>query len=173
MKFFYKVLFFGIMLISSKTLGDKSSNKPLLEAFHEYGITKCDDFIVENSPLNQNWYFVIEKHMSDIDEKIKEVSVRQIYGSEGDTIKSDDSYIQTSEACYLHKRRTLTYTGPCSSNINFDYWYVSNKMPDKDYTEYTNKNGLKMFAKEISVGNFKACIHEYSLRQKYDIKQKK
>lgn len=173
MKFFYNILIFWLILTSCQSLADKSSNSSLLEAFHKYGITKCDDFIVENSSLKQNWYFVISEHLNNIDEEIKEVTITQIYGSKNDTIKSEDSYIQTPKACYLNSRHTLTYAGLCSSNINLDFWYVSKEMPDKDYTEYTNTNGIRTFAKEISVGNFKACVQEYSVRKKCDIKQKK
>ena len=32
----------------------------LLKSFHDYGITKCDSFIVENSTLEKNWnYFIV------------------------------------------------------------------------------------------------------------------
>jgi len=170
MRFFYSALMFGCMLISCQSLADESSNHRLLKAFHEYGITKCDDFIIENSSLKKNWYFVISKHEDNIDKKIKEVSVIQIYGSKNDTLKSDDSYIQSSEACYLHSRHTLTFAGSCSSNVNLDHWYVSEEMPDKDYTEYKNQHGVRYFAKEITLGNFKACVHEYTIRKSHNIK---
>lgn len=37
-------------------------------------------------------------------------------------------------------------------------------MPDKDYTTYKNAGGIEMHAKEISMGNFKACVQEGSKR---------
>ena len=92
-----RFLIFGLILTSCQSLADESSNRILLKAFHKYGITKCDDFIIKNSALKKNWYFLITQHEGHIDKQVKEVSVIQIYGSKDDTIKSDDSYIQTSE----------------------------------------------------------------------------
>jgi hypothetical protein len=148
----------------------ESNNDILLKSFHKYGITKCDSFIIENSRLKGAWTFFVEQHTNNIDKEIKEVSIIQVSGSKNDTFKKDDSYIQTPKACYLHKKSTLTFPGSCSSNINFDYWYISNEMLNNDYNEYTNTSGAKLLAKEISVGNFKACIQEYTARYKYDIK---
>jgi len=148
----------------------ESNNDILLKSVHKYGITKCDSFIIENSSLNGDWTFFVVQHANNIDKEIKEVSIIQILGSKNDTWKRDDSYIQTPKACYLHKKSTLTFSGPCSSNINFDHWYLSKEMLNNDYNEYTNTGGSKMLAKEISVGNFKACIQEYDLHLKYDRK---
>lgn len=144
----------------------KSGDQILLDAFHEYGITKCDSFILEKSPLNgkPNWNFFISKHGGGIDGTATEVSVIQIYGSKDDTVKIDYSYIQTNKACFVHSRSTITYPGTCSSNVDGNYWYVTRKMPNKDYVTYTNSGGIEMQAKEISVGNFKACIQETSIR---------
>jgi len=171
--FFYNTLVLGMIFISFQSVADESSNRHLLEAFHKYGITKCDNVILENSSLQENWSYFIEKHKNNIHEEINEVSLIQIYGSKNDTVKIDHSYIQTPEACYIHKRETVTFVGPCSKNIDLNNWYVKSAMPDKDYTEYHNKNGVIMFAKEITVGNFKACIKEYNMRNQYDIKQQK
>ncbi len=170
MRFVYKALMFGFILTSCQSLADESTNSSLLKAFHKYGITKCDDFIIQNSSLKHNWHFFISQHKQDIDKEIKEASVIQIHGTKNDTIKTDDSYIQTPEACYLNARFTLTYSGPCSSSIDLDHWYVSEAMPNNDYTEYKNKYGVSLFAKEITVGNFKACIYEYNRRIRHDIK---
>lgn len=81
-------------------------------------------------------------------------------------MKIDDSYIQTPKSCYLHSRAITTFPGPCDSNVDGNYWYVSNRMPGKDYTTYKNKGGIEMHAKEIQVGNFKACVQESSIRKK-------
>ena len=155
------VLVFTSAIFSSTSFA-KSDNQILLDAFHEYGITKCDSFILDNSPLNdkKNWNVFISKHAENFDDTVKEVSIIQIYGSKGDTVKVDYSYIQTDKSCFVHSRSTITFPGSCSSNVDSNYWYVTEQMPNKDYVTYKNNGGVEMQAKEISVGNFKACIKE-------------
>lgn len=144
----------------------QSDNQRLLNNFHEYGITKCDQFILENSMLTGNWDLFISKHADGIDGPTTEVSIIRIWGVENDTVKVDDSYIQTAKSCYLHRRATTSFSGPCESNVDGNYWYISNQMPGKDYVTYKNRGGVEMQAKEIQVGNFKACIQETNLRIK-------
>ena len=79
----------------------------LLNSFHEYGITKCDSFIAENSGLNGNWNYFINKHSGGIDGPATEVTVTQIYGSKDDTVKTEDTYIQTAKKCFL---RSFSYS---------------------------------------------------------------
>lgn len=153
-------LFFVGLSITSPALAN--DDQSLLKAFHKYGITKCDNFILENSKLKSNWNFFISKHLGGIDGTATEVSITQIFGSKGDTVKTDDSYIQTAKKCFLRQNWTLTAPGACSSSIDGDKWYIATKMPDKDYTKYENAGGIELFAKEISMGNFKACIQEGS-----------
>ena len=136
----------------------------LLNSFHEYGITKCDSFIAENSGLNGNWNYFINKHSGGIDGPATEVTVTQIYGSKDDTVKTEDTYIQTAKKCFLRSTWTLTFPGPCSDSIDGNAWYVATAMPNKDYTTYKNAGGIELHAKEISMGNFKACVQEGSKR---------
>ncbi len=144
----------------------ESDNQILLNSFHKYGIKKCDSFILKNSPLKGNWNYFISKHGGGLDGAATEVSVIQIFGSKGDTVKADYSYIQTEKSCFIHSRTTVTYPGTCESNVDGNYWYISSAMPNKDYTTYKNKGGIEMQAKEINVGNFNACIQETSIRNK-------
>lgn len=144
----------------------ESDDQILLNSFHKYGITKCDKFILENSRLEGNWNLFISKHAGGIDGSATEVSIIRIWGVENDTVKVDDSYIQTPKNCYLHRRATITYPGTCESNVDGNYWYVTDRMPGRDYVTYTNKGGIVMQAKEIQVGNFKACIQETGIRKK-------
>ncbi len=132
----------------------------LLKAFHRYGITKCDKFIKKNSPLKTNWNYFINKISGGMDGPATEVTITRIWGSKGDTVKSDETYIQTAKNCYLRQSWSLTFNGTCTNNVDGDAWYISTAMPDKDYTTYTNRGGVEMHAKEISVGNFKACLQE-------------
>ncbi|WP_133406907.1 hypothetical protein [Parashewanella tropica] len=156
------VISFGISIANPALAnGDQS----LLKSFHEYGISKCDRFILENSKLKSNWNFFIDKHVGGIDGPATEVTVTQIFGSKGDTVKTDATYIQTSKKCFLRKTWTLTFPGACSENIDGNAWYISKKMPNKDYTTYKNAGGIELHAKEISMGNFKACVQEGSLRK--------
>ena len=84
-----------------------SDDEKLLNAFHKYGLTKCDKFILANSKLKGDWNFFISKH-PDID-GVKEASAIQITGSKNDTVKTDDSYIQTPKACFLHSRLVAVF----------------------------------------------------------------
>ena len=164
-----KIARVGLFSLATAMAGNahaESDDQILLNAFHEYGITKCDKFILENSRLEGNWDFFISKHAGGIDGSATEVSLIKIWGVENDTIKVDDSYIQTPKNCYLHRRSTITFPGTCESNVDGNYWYVSNRMPGKDYVTYKNKGGIEMQAKEIQVGNFKACIQETGIRNK-------
>lgn len=150
--------FIGVSLPAS------ANDDKLLNAFHKYGINKCDSFIIKNSKLKSNWTYFIDKHSGGIDGPATEVTITQIFGSKGDTVKTVDSYIQTTKKCFLRTEWTVTNPGDCSSNIDGDKWYISSEMPSKDYTTYKNSGGVEKHAKEISVGNFKACIEEGARR---------
>ncbi|ORT50846.1 hypothetical protein ST37_07870 [Vibrio sp. qd031] len=154
-------LSFGITLANPVLAND---DQTLLKSFHDYGISKCDSFILENSKLKSNWNYFINKHAGGIDGPSTEVTITQIFGSKGDTVKTEDTYIQTAKKCFLRQTWTLTFPGSCSENIDGNAWYVSTKMPNKDYTTYKNAGGLELHAKEISMGNFKACVQEGSIR---------
>ena len=133
------------------------------QSFHKYGITKCDKLILKNSRLKGNWNFFVSKHR-DIDGSNPEASIIQITGTKNDTPKVDDSYLQTQKKCFLTKRSTITAAGSCKENVDGNFWYVSTEMTTKDYTQYKNKGGVELYAKEIEVGNFKACIQEIVVR---------
>lgn len=152
------------MTLTSGIVFAETDDQILLKAFHKYGITKCDKFLIKNSKLDENWNFFISKHADAIDDNVKEASIIQIFGSKNDTVKFDHSYIQSKKGCFVHKRTITTFSGPCSEHVDLNYWYVSTDMPDKDYTTYKNKGGVEMHVKEISVGNFKACIQETGIR---------
>jgi hypothetical protein len=150
------------ILTSGRVLAD--DDQILLGQMHKYGITKCDGLVLKNSKLEDNWNMFTSKHRDDIDKNVKEASVIQVTGPKGDTVKIDVSYIQGPNKCFMTKRSTITFPGSCSENIDMDAWFVSKAMPDKDYTQYENKGGVSMLAKEVTVGNFKACIQEVIIR---------
>ncbi|MCK4874795.1 MAG: hypothetical protein KAR81_05230 [Sulfurimonas sp.] len=163
------LLFIAIIYFAtSSTVFAQSKDEILLGAFHKYGVTACDPFILKNSRLRGNWSFSISKHLEGIDGPSTEVSLVTIYGTKGDTVKIDDSYIQTLKNCFLHSRSTITNLGSCESNIDSNDWNISSEMPNKDYTTYENKYGIEMQAKEITVGDSKVCIKETSVRTRRD-----
>lgn len=163
-----KIKYAATAIVSLSLLASQASfandDQKLLNSFHQYGIKKCDAFILENSKLTGNWNYYINKHAGGIDGDTTEVTLTRIWGSKGDTVKTEDTYIQTAKNCYVRTTWTLTNSGTCSSNIDGDLWYISRAMPDNDYTTYKNAGGIEMHAKEISMGNFKACIQEGSKR---------
>ncbi|KHT63284.1 hypothetical protein RJ45_12845 [Photobacterium gaetbulicola] len=162
MRFSALVVFISTVIFSGHALANDS--QILLKSFHDYGIKKCDTFISQNTTLKGNWNFFINKHAGGIDGPVTEVTVVNIWGSRGDTVKTEDTYIQTPKNCYLRQTWTLTDPGSCSENIDGNHWYVSTKMPNKDYTTYKNSGGIELHAKEIQVGNFKVCVQEGSKR---------
>ena len=40
----------------------ESDDDILLKAFHKYGITKCDTFILKNAKLKANWDLLAKSH---------------------------------------------------------------------------------------------------------------
>jgi hypothetical protein len=161
-KVFFTALYCTVVF-SNQVVAD--DHQILLEEFHKYGIKNCDNFIWKNSPLKSNWNFFVDKNAGGIDGPATEVTMTQIFGTKGDTVKVVDTYIQTTKQCFLRSSWTLTNPGPCSEHIDGNSWYVSTEMPNKDYTTYKNSGGVEVQAKEISVGNFKACIQEGFLRK--------
>lgn len=128
-------------------------------------MTKCDKFILKNANLmnKPNWSLDIERPNSHIGKGYSLVTLILTYGHKGDTLKRDFTFVETPKRCILTERATITFNGPCSENINGDYWYISSQMPKLDYTAYTNKGHAPMLAKEVNMGNFKLCIQEMRL----------
>lgn len=157
------VSFFVIGLICNIQIF-ANDDQILLNAFHKYGITKCDSFILKNSKLKENWTYFISKHNKQIDKKINNASIVEIFGTKNDSVRLDHDYTESPNGCFVTKRSSLTFDGTCKNNIDVNDWYVSTEMIDKDYTSYKNKNGVQMDAKEITVGNFKACLQEVSIK---------
>lgn len=142
-----------------------TDDQNLLVSFHKYGMTKCDKFILQHASLKNkpHWSFDIEQPNKPVGKGYSVVTLVVTYGIKGDTIKRDFSFMQTPDQCIVTERNTLTFNGSCSQNINGDYWYISNQMPEIDYTEYKNKGNAPMLAKEVNMGNFKLCIQEMRL----------
>ena len=84
-------------------------------------------------------------------------------------MKYDRSFIQARSACFLHERVKTTLPGLCEDVVDKNYWYVESENSGLDYVHYKNKGGVDLFAKEITMGNFKACICDYSKRIKGEL----
>ena len=169
-KIFYSIALIVTFIFNSNAIAGHDDNKKLLEAFHDYGVTKCDKLILKESALKSNWSFYIDTPSSPIHKDIKSASVIQIFGSKNDTVKTQHTYIQTPSHCFLRTNSTTTFSGSCADKIDLNYWYVAGEEAGKDYTVYKNKGGVRRFSKEITVGNFKACIQEttFSIEGKLD-----
>ena len=162
-----RLLLLLLLSITSTTfIYAKNNENILLNAFHKNGITKCDKFIKKHMRLKDSFNVFISKHDDGIDGPSTEVSIVTIYGTKGNTIKFDDSYIQTAKNCALHSRSVATKIGACDSIINPSKWFRTSPMPNKDYTAYKNKQGFDLYAKELVVGGSKVCIMEASMRIK-------
>jgi hypothetical protein len=155
----------SITVIAALAHGDDGKQK-LLARFHDYSITQCDNFILDNSHFKGGWTFFINKHEGGIDGISTEVSVIQILGSKNDTVKIDSSYIQTKKACFLHQRSTITFPNLCADIIDSQYWRIIAELPDQDYSVYKNNNGIEVYAKDIVVGDANVCIQEINIRKK-------
>jgi len=161
----YKILT-SVLIVSGISVHAQNNQDILLDAFHKNGITKCDKFIKNNMRLNGNFNVFLSKHENGIDGPSTEISIVTIYGTKGNTIKFDDSYIQTAKNCVLHSRSVATKLGSCNSIIDPNKWFRTSPMPNKDYTAYKNKAGFDLYAKELEVGGSKICIMEASMRIK-------
>ena len=141
-------------------------NEELLKKFHKIGITKCDNFIMQYSFINNskhpNWYYDFIYIPQKNANSTKQATLVFFYGYKNDSVKITYSYVQNEKKCTLIKVATGTFSGSCIDNVNADYWYVVNNMNNLDYIKYKNPGGVDMYAKEIKVGNFKACITEYN-----------
>lgn len=165
------ILFTITLLLASIASATEDDDSKLLNTFHKYGITKCDSFILKNSKLEESWTYAISRHPSLKDKDFTEASITTVTGSKGDTVKETSSYIQTPSACYLQHSTIITAVGHCSDqdNIDSDVWFVKDPMNEFDYKKYENKGGVTLYAKEISVGNFTACMMEFQRRNSYTI----
>jgi hypothetical protein len=155
---------FHIFFIASLAHGN-SDTQALLNTFHQYSISKCDNFILNNSHFKGQWKFFINKHVGGIDGVSTEVSAVQIFGVKNDTVKIDYSYIQTQKACFLHQRSTITSPQSCADIIDNNTWRIVADMPDTDYTVYKNNHGVELYAKDISIGEANICLQETSIRK--------
>jgi len=153
-------------LLLSNSAAANEDDQTLLKAFHKYGVTKCDRFILEHGKLKGNWSFNISRHPDLNDKNFAEVSGTTVTGKQGDTVKVVQSFIQTPSACYMLDLTTITSPGHCSDNDNIDQsaWYVKDELAGRDYKKYENKGGITLYGKEITVGNFSACVMEYEQR---------
>lgn len=154
------ISFLVCVFVANTALAD---NQKLLKMFHDYGMTKCDNYIIQNSGLDEkpNWSLDISKHEGVPSGAVAEVILTTIYGSKGDTIKQDDVYLQTEKGCYLRSVVVASFSGTCEKNIDGDFWYVSNPLKSVDYTKYSNAGGTTIYARDLKLGNFNACILEY------------
>jgi len=153
-------------ILIATSLYAKSYEDILIESFHKNSITKCDNFIKKNNRIQGHFNVFFSKHQDGIDGKSTEVSIVTIYGEKGNTIKFDDSYIQTAKNCVLHSRSTTTKIASCDSIIDPSKWFRTSAMPNKDYTAYKNKAGIDLYAKELNINGSKVCIMEASMRIK-------
>lgn len=160
-----------ITVLSSASVFAEDDDQILLKTFHKNGITKCDSFILEHGKLKGDWYVLTTAHPGLNNGNFKELGLSQVTGSQGDSLKFTQSYIQTPTACYVSSISTVTFPGRCSDpgNIDPNQWYVKDKMAGNDYKRYENNGGVTLYAKEISVGNFTACVIEYHKRNQSKI----
>lgn len=141
-----------------------ATEDPLLKEFHSYGIKKCDNFIKTTSDLGDSFRYFFSKHAGGLDGASTEVSMVQIAGEKGNTIKIDYSYIETSNACFLHARRTLTSEGNCNDKVSSRRWQPLSQMNDVDYSAYKDESGMQMFVKDVEYGGVAMCVKEINVR---------
>lgn len=160
----YVVLsYFAFTSAVAHAVSEESDDQKILGLMHKYGITKCDKLILENDKPKTNWNVFVSRPSREIEKTVHTATLVQVFGTLNDTVKTENTYIQSSSGCFIHKTSTISFPGTCSENIDGNKWYVATSMNDKDYTEYKNKGGVSRLAKEIKVGNFNACIQETHL----------
>lgn len=144
----------------------ETNKNPILDEFHKFGITHCDEFIQKNTAALGSWKFFIHKHPGGIDGPSTEVSLTQISGKPGQSIKTDYTFIQTLKQCFLHKRGQVTAFDSCDKAVDSKIWNIQFNLPDYDYKRYKDQKGIILYAKELELGGKKACLLDYEFRTK-------
>ena len=167
LKMFLTVFVLGVSTNSwAKDTKQLDGMQKLLNAFHEYGITHCDSFIIKQNLLKKNWYYILKHNTDFIDKNVKEVLLTVMYGAKNDTVKVNYAFMQTPDTCFVRTSSTVSFSGTCAKNIDLNNQYIYAENPEIDYTHYKNNGDGELLAKEITVGNFKACFEEYNVLYK-------
>ncbi|BCN92228.1 hypothetical protein THMIRHAM_00130 [Thiomicrorhabdus immobilis] len=144
----------------------QTNKDPMLDEFHKFGITHCDEFIQKNTENMGNWKFFIDKYSGGIDGPSTEVSLTQISGKPGQSFKTDYTFIQTLKQCFLHKRGKITAFDSCAKAVDSKIWTLQFDLPNYGYKRYTDSKGIILYTKELELGGKNACLLEYEFRTK-------
>lgn len=164
MKYFIKYLPVLVLILSNQQAFAKNETQPMLKDFHKFGITHCDKFIQKNTATPGSWKYFINKHPSGIDGSSTEVALTQISGNSEQSFKTDYTFIQTLQKCFLLKRGQITAFDSCDKSVDAKIWKVQFNLPDFDYKRYKDKKGIILYAKDIDINGNKACLLDYEFR---------
>ncbi|MEA1989098.1 MAG: hypothetical protein U9N57_07830 [Pseudomonadota bacterium] len=106
----------------------------------------------------------MHKHAGGIDGPSTEVALTQISGKPGQSYKTDFSFIQTLKKCFVHKRGHITAYDNCAKAVDTKNWNVQYNLPGYDYKRYKDKNGVILYAKDITLGDNQACLLDFEFR---------
>lgn len=159
-----KPLLFITFMLQSFLANAGDDQTKLLKQFHEFGITHCDEFISKNTATPGAWKFFITKQPGGIDGPSTEVSLTQISGKPGQSFKTDYTFIQTLQKCFLHKSGEIVAFDSCAKAVDKKVWYLQYKLPEFDYERYRDKKGVILFTKEIALEDKKICLLDYEFR---------
>lgn len=157
--------FILIASLSQSSLAIAQDNQPkLLKQFHEFGITHCDEFIAKNTATKGPWKFFMNKHPGGIDGPSTEVSLTQISGKPGESLKTNYMFIQTLKQCFMRKSGQVMVNDSCQNAVDKTVWNLQYNLPNFDYKRFKDKKGVILFSKEIQLGGEKACLLDYEFR---------
>ncbi|GAB6069023.1 hypothetical protein JCM30760_01200 [Thiomicrorhabdus hydrogeniphila] len=160
-----KVIATALLLLSWQANASENQNE-LLKQFHKFGITHCDNFIKKNTATPGEWKFFMNKQPGGLDGPSTEVSLTQISGKPGQSIKTDYSFIQTLKACFLHKTGQIIAFDSCDKAVDKKVWNLEYNLAEFDYKRYKDAKGVVLFTKEITMDNKKVCFLNYDFRTK-------
>ncbi len=157
------MIFISTLLFAAHGFSAENNDALLLKQFHELGITHCDEFIKNNTRSKGEWQFFLNKHAEGIDGPSTEVSMVQISRSNGISIKTDYSFIQSLKQCFLHKRGLITTVESCAKAVDSEIWTIQYELPQNDYRRYQDAKGIILYTKDLASGG---CLLEYEFRTK-------
>jgi len=159
-----KKLIVTTLLLFSWQANASENQNDLLKQFHDFGITHCDDFIKKNTATPGEWKFFMNKQPGGLDGPTTEVSLTQISGKAGQSIKTDYSFIQTLKSCFLHKTGQIIAFDSCDKAVDKKVWNLQFNLPGFDFKRYKDPKGVVLFTKEITIDDKNICFLNYDFR---------
>lgn len=146
------------------------ANEQLLISVHKHGVTGCDYPILNavQLPDKSNWQWTVESYNTSMGNS-HELNITLTHGTRNDSVYEQFTVIETKHACYINHTGQITYGTSCNNSVDFQLWRENlDSQPGTDFRFFTNRLGITLIAKELAVGNGRACVVTYpNMRKKF------